>query len=137
VTTPDGQEDFTFETEQRRPLVAEDDYDAVSVATAKDYVYKRWQLRIGFALKDGPVVEGFYPLPAKGRRAAPSTKLARLCDLLPDSDGRISTAALRGQRWRVHVRTVTHDGAKRPLARPYSQVDDVLAWLGSAAEGAP
>jgi hypothetical protein len=141
----DRQEgDFTIETAEPRPLVDEGDYFATSVSTAKDYAFKRYQLRIAFALVDdngeaGPNVDGFFPMPAAGRRAAPSTKLARLTALLPDHDGRISSARLRGQRWRVRVRTVTHDAAKRPLTRPYSQVEDVLAWLGSAAaaEGHP
>jgi hypothetical protein len=108
-------------------------------------VFDRQQLRIGFTIFDGPVtdgavlahVEGFYPLPPSGRRLAPSSKLARVFQLLPGADGHsVSTALLRNRLWRVQVETVTHDRFKKPMPAElhYSKIGDVLAWID---EGTP
>src|SRR5262245_23606015 len=87
-------DDFPLVVAPPRPLIKTGDYEAKSVSVHQDRMYNRRVLRIRFRIFDGPAtngvivadVDGFFPMGDDQKRPGPSSKIARLTQLLdPDA----------------------------------------------------
>ncbi len=91
-------------------------------------------LYLYFQITDGAHMEkilwGPYPIPEDARKISPSSKYARAwCvanDGPPDRKQHLIPKVFVGKVFYARVRSVTHDRRKKPLAHPYSIIDDIV-----------
>lgn len=126
-----------------RPHVTAGTYEAYSRRARKGYVFKRQVLVLefdlfepgGFSLGSVPVARAvpcFFRVPPTGR-LAPSSKLFRVAQLagVDLRAGRLPLRLLVNKAWRVEVRDVSTDQAKKVMdkSQHYSVVADILDRL--------
>lgn len=135
-------EDFTIAVAPPRPLIAPGVYEAKSTyARLKRLrLWDRSYLEIGFMIFDGEYmngavlahgVQGFFAVGDGKAAPGPSSKLARLSQLLDPGAKEIRAEALKNKLFRVEVVTVSQDRYGRELPEPnrYSKVANILERL--------
>src|SRR5437868_6791317 len=123
-TPPDGDvwPDLTgVRVDPSRVRIAPGIYEARSAQLEAFTAFRRRCLALYFDIYDGSFADGhvvgrvpmFFRLPPNGKRLAPSSKLARLFDLLQPRRRRLDRLPmneLRDKLWRVRVGDVTTSG---------------------------